>query len=198
MLGFKHDTGKKIYDLLNNIYNNIECEILNSESILYRGRTRKEDRPAFKDNEMWNPPDGITSHGRYNQIGISVLYCSTKQKVLPYEIHAGLDDIVEIVKFKLKENMKILDVDDVFEEFDGFFNSNYVESKELKKKYLLPNYIRDCCKDIGYNGIAYRSVHDDSCKNYALINFKEDINIELISHTYKKFKVCYRSQRINT
>lgn len=34
------------------------------------------------DKELWEPPYGVSSHGRYNDIGASVLYCSNNLDVL--------------------------------------------------------------------------------------------------------------------
>lgn len=78
LLAFKHPAGQKIYDVLQAHFEERDYIKLKKGQVLFRGRNRKVDVRMFNDSEMWSLPKGVSSHGRYNLIGTSVLYCSDK------------------------------------------------------------------------------------------------------------------------
>ncbi|MRX71950.1 RES domain-containing protein [Bacillus lacus] len=177
LLAFKHPVGQKVYDVLKAHFEAKDNIELKKGQILYRGRNRKVDGRRFNKDEMWSPPKGVSSHGRYNLIGTSVLYCSDKVEGIPLEIHPAHDEKVEIGVFEIEKKLKLLNID-FFENFGGFFSEKDTNTKTLKDVYLLPNFIRDCCYEIGYHGVQYKGVHDEGkYTNYAFFNFEmgEDI-----------------------
>ncbi|MGG4409440.1 hypothetical protein ABER75_11970 [Niallia taxi] len=175
LLAFKHEAGKKLYDLLRKHYEEKNYFTLNIGKVLYRGRNRKLGTNAFKQDQMWSPPKGMSSHGRYNLIGTSVLYCTDKKEGVPLEIHPGYQEVVDVGEFETKSEMILFDMDTTFGNFSGFFNEHDKDPKPLKDVYLLPNYIRDCCSDIGYHGVKYKGVHNElEYTNYAFISYEEN------------------------
>ena len=74
MLGLNHLVGKLIYSQIKEgtIPNIIELE---AGTVYYRGRKRRtlERLATFIPEELWNPPEGIPSQGRYNPPGVSSL-----------------------------------------------------------------------------------------------------------------------------
>ncbi|SUV06335.1 Uncharacterised protein [Priestia megaterium] len=170
-LSMKHEAGQKIYELLEkNLLTN--DYVLHEGTTLFRGRKRYHDQNKYDEKSLWTPPQGQASHGRYNSIGISVLYCSDGYKGLPYELSPLKNECIDYVEFILNTNLQILDISKLFpEEFGEYISTANVESKLLKKTYLFTNFISSCCKDIGYDGIRYKGVSDkEEYYNFALFN----------------------------
>lgn len=190
LLAFKHPAGQKIYSVLKSHFDTEDCIHLEKGVTLYRGRNRKVDATKLTADQLWNPPKGNSSHGRYNLIGTSVLYCTDKVEGIPLEIHPGHDDTVDIGVFQNRKEFKLLNIV-FFQNFSGFFSEKNIDTKTLKEVYLLPNFIRDCCSEIGYQGVKYRGVHDnDGYTNYAFFNFtKEDFRV--VNVYSKRFIINY-------
>ncbi|NWQ43306.1 hypothetical protein MLOOGBEN_21635 [Bacillus sp. EB106-08-02-XG196] len=76
--------------------------------------------------------------------------------------------MIDVGTFKNKSELTLLNMD-FFHEFQGFFDEKNMDTKQFKEVYLLPNFIRDCCVEIGYHGVRYTGVHQENGKytNYA-------------------------------
>ncbi|GAA0853909.1 RES domain-containing protein [Paenibacillus glucanolyticus] len=191
MLALKHPTGRAIYSTLEKHYTAKEYHVLSPEiGTLYRGRTRKRDNSnVFTDKDMWSPPAGLPQHGRYNCIGVPVLYVCDNVDAVPYEIHPTHDDVIDIGEFQiLEDELHLFDLGSFDPYFQGFFNEENEETKILKQAYLLPNFIGTCCSAIGYHGVKYEGVHRNrfSYTNFALFNITpgKDIKVnEVISYS---------------
>lgn len=173
MLGSEHETGKKILEALKEHFKENNYVALQTSTRLYRGRTRKRDSQGpYSVDGMWSPPSGLPQHGRFNTIGVPVLYVTDKLDGLPFEVHPASDDLLDVAEFELMRELKLFDIGEFNREFAGFFNEVNEESKPLKKAYLLPNFIGTCCSYIGYDGVKYNGVHQSAGKytNYALFN----------------------------
>lgn len=162
LLAYKHATGQKIYDALKKHYDDANYSILEISEIVYRGRVRKIDQPKYIDDELWNPPMGVSTHGRYNSIGISVLYCCETIENIPYELYPTKNEVVDIARMGINSSLKLLNIGNIFRGFEGFFDEIDAESKLLKRSYLLPNFVKDCCSAIGYHGVMYQGVRGEN------------------------------------
>lgn len=192
LLAYKHETGKKVYDLLQKHYEKRDYIELRSGTQLFRGRARKKDRKhVFGEDEIWNPPEGLPQHGRYNAVGISVLYLSNRMKAIPYEIHPLNDENIDIALFKTRKKLKLFNIGLFDHSFQGFFNEINEESKPLKKAYLLTNYIGNCCAEIGFHGVAYQGVSDRKYTNYALFNFEKNNEIRIVEVVSCEVEIIY-------
>lgn len=176
MLGYLHPTGQLVYNLLKNHFDNKDYCVLNQKTKLFRGRTRKKDtsRP-YKKNELWSPPEGNSSHGRFNTVGVPVLYVSDCLDGIPYEVPPAHDELLDIIEYDLQKDLFVFDIGAIDRAFQGFFTQINEESKLLKRAYLLPNFIGTCCSHIGFDGVRYEGVHKINTKytNYALFTVKE-------------------------
>ena len=193
LLGYYHETGKKIYNLLNENFNHFKVGIyvIPSGTEIYRGRTRKKDSEHYQLDKLWNPPEGTASQGRYNSAGISVLYCCQDKNKIPYEIHPKYNEVIDIGKFVVKKDLRLLDIDDLFEKFTGFVGETTTEDKILKKAYLLTNYIRDCCQLIGYNGVKYKGAGGHTYCNFAFFNFEKYTDIQITDVLSVDYQILY-------
>ena len=186
-LSLKHPVGVKFYELLERHYldNKFRLEV---DFILYRGRKRYYDQTEFAHKDLWNPPEGQATHGRYNSIGVSVFYCTDNYEGLPYELNPVKNECIDYGEFKVLKELNIIDVSKLFpEEFAEYFSANSVESKLLKKTYLLTSFISECCKNIGYNGVRYKGVSNKlDYHNFAIFDVKS--KDQLIVNKIKKIE----------
>ncbi|MFD2924483.1 RES domain-containing protein [Halobacillus naozhouensis] len=200
MLAYQYETGVKLYNLFKKIFYNDKVFILESGTKIFRGRNRKKDEDKLSNTQLWSPPIGNAGHGRYNLIGIPVLYCSNITEGIPYELNPLNNDYIDIGTFQINTPLKLLDISEMFnEEFGEYISSVNNESKKLKRGYLLTNFIKDCCASIGFNGIRYMGVGKENYYNYALFNYEQDREIKvlddvmtfdcIISYSIRKAKV---------
>ncbi|MDZ5713558.1 RES domain-containing protein [Jeotgalibacillus haloalkalitolerans] len=172
MLAYQHKTGVKLYNLLKQIFDKDDIFNLEIGTMIFRGRNRKKDEIKLTSEQLWSPPIGNAGHGRYNLIGLPVLYCSDSTKGIPYELNPINNDYIDVGTFYINSPLKLLDISEIFnEEFGEFIGSVNYESKHFKKGYLFTNFIKDCCATIGFNGIRYKGVGKENYYNYALFNF---------------------------
>ncbi|MBS4539652.1 HNH endonuclease [Clostridium sp. D2Q-11] len=191
MVAYKHIIGEKIYNLLKKCYKKNYFETVQPSMKLYRGRKRKKYERQYSKKQLWSPPSGLASHGRYNSVGVSVLYCSDLKDSIPYEIHPQVGDIIDIGEFTVERELKVLNINNIFNEFEGFISVENTENKLVNRCYLFTNYIRDCCNIIGYNGIIYNGVTELDYNNFAFTNLKKHEDIEIKSVKSIEYKNNY-------
>lgn len=153
-------------------------------------RARISEKDGFSKDKMKAPPLGKASSGRVNPMGISYLYLASDSKTAISEVRAGALDYVTIAKFKLLEDINIIDFEKI-EKISPFFNgiditalainNNILKTinKEISRPlggsgraldYLPTQYISDYIKSIGeWQGIKYKSTLGDG-DNLAIFN----------------------------
>lgn len=125
---------------------------------------------------MWAPPVGKFNHGRYNAIGVPVLYLTDDIGAVSYEIHAADDEMIDIAEFKIEKDLLLFDIGVFDNGFEGFFEENSADSRMLQ----LLNFIGACCSLIGYDGVKYGGVREaGTYTNYALFT-EENSTYELL------------------
>ncbi|PES71826.1 hypothetical protein CN512_04595 [Bacillus cereus] len=167
LLAYKHPIGRELYKTLNNIYLQKDYFELEINTKLFRGRNRGKDKKQYTPNVMGNPPKGETSHGRYNPVGISVLYCTDDIKGVPYEIEPKKNEVTDIATFTNCKVLNLLDIGEIFNGFEGFLSSENQESTNVRKGYLITNFIAICCIEIGFDGVKYNGANGLGYHNYA-------------------------------
>ncbi|CAM3934781.1 RES domain-containing protein [Bacillus paramycoides] len=167
LLAYKHALGRELYKTLENIYLQKDYFKLQIGVELFRGRNRGKDKKNYTSDAMWNPPKGETSHGRYNPVGISVLYCTDDIKGIPYEIEPKKNEVTDVATFTNCKVLNLLDIDEIFNGFEGFLSSESEESTNVRKGYLITNFIAICCIEIGFDGVKYKGANGLDYYNYA-------------------------------
>lgn len=197
MLAYHHSTGIAIYNVLKEHFDHGHVRIISAGQMdLYRGRTRPTDSEnPFSIRDLWTAPTGKSSHGRYNFIGVPVLYLADSKNAIPYEINPAHDQLIDIATFTImRRELRLFDLGEFDPEFQGFFSESNMETEQtrVKSAYLLPNYIGACCSHIGYNGVVYSGVHDivglEPYTNYALFDMDYELDLSSASRPVSTYK----------
>ncbi len=175
---------------LHNIFKN-DC----FQTTLKKGRTfhrsRISDENGIAVEAMGNPPKDKATGGRANPKGISYLYLADNIVTSLYEARATLFDFVTVGDFKLKEDIKILNLrkpenDPIiwaeqeaisdYLTYIPFINTLQRELslpiRKLDKEidYLPTQYLSEFIKSIGYDGVEFQSSLDSKGYNLAVFN----------------------------
>lgn len=156
----------------------------------YRSRISSTSA-GYSANEMGNPPNSKASDGRANPKGISYLYLSNDVKTSLMEVRASLYDFVCVGKFKLKENIEVVNLSESTIDIFTFIDSDLLEEQiihqpfinkleeELAKPhrksdsdldYLPTQYISELIKSMGLDGIEFKSAQNPDGYNLAIFN----------------------------
>lgn len=142
----------------------------------------------YSDKELWEPPYGVSSHGRYNDIGVSVLYCANNVDVLKKEVDLPNGREYIYAKFIVNKPLKMFPINyifnkgkDEYSDFDGLISQlPNIDSKKFRVEYIITNIVAAICNKIGYEGIAYKSTKCSESVNYAFFHCKHDIDIKMV------------------
>ncbi|MDA2150812.1 RES family NAD+ phosphorylase [Bacillus cereus] len=182
----KHVLFKQLEEDLKEIWENQDKLFdLYSSKYIYRVQKVKNNNQINADR-MWSPPDYVSSQGRYNMGGQSILYAGNNIDAIKLEVPITNSEaeVHYIAKFKLSKPRKCLPIDTIFSDFEPYIRDSSTGSipENNQKKYAFTNIIQAICQDIGYEGIIYHSIKDSRYINYAIFNFEKDIDIKLISY----------------
>ena len=140
---------------------------------------------------MSNPPVEKAKAGRANPIGISYLYIADDIKTTFYEVRASLFDYVSIGDFRIKEDIKVINLrgdtydpillSDKGELEDFLIHLPFITKleQELSKPrrrsdneldYLPTQYLSEFIKSIGFDGVEYQSALYPNGYNLAIFN----------------------------
>ena len=154
-------------------------------------RCRISSKKGYGNDEMWNPPKEFASSGRANPKGISYLYLGSSTETTLYETRASLFDYVSVGEFRLKEDIKILDLRNPDYDIVPWSENDSVELfiiyasfiKTLQEEISLPirkqdkeldyiptQYISEYIKSLGFDGVEYQSSLDSKGHNLAIFN----------------------------
>lgn len=173
-------------------------------TVFYRARI--SDANGLPKTKMGAPPIGIASEGRVNASGISCLYLSKDRETTIHEIRAGTHDFVTIGRFRLKEDISLINLISLpqispFNTADIDLTQHAVNRKHLEKigneiarplrrqdsplDYLPTQYISDFIKSKGYQGIEYKSTMHEDGRNLAIF---DEQKVECIDVSVVKIK----------
>lgn len=163
------------------------------DKVMYRGRLCKGEK-SFKPSEMGAPKKGYAKEGRANSNGISRLYLADCEKTCIHEIRSGAFDMISIGRFRLKENISVIDFKRInsFSPFNGDFDfleylinkpvihkideemGRAVRSSDNHLDYIPTQYLCDFIKTLEYesnekySGVEYSSTLNPGGHNLAI------------------------------
>lgn len=176
-------------------------EILNKNETIYKKgtlfyRARISDKPqGIPESRMSKPPKENAKAGRANPLGIPYLYLSLEPYTVLHEVKAYHYDYVTIASFEAIEDLTILSL-----ATPGLYSPNpFMEDGDLKRtlsaisfldtleeelakpirrndselEYLPTQYICELAKNLGFDGIEYKSTLYQSGTNIAVFNDKK-------------------------
>ena len=147
-------------------------------NVLYRGRKIEGRRPIKKD--FLAPPKDKTSDGRYNHLGIPVIYAANSAITCYNELRKPKVQIW-ISEFLITKKLKLLDLTDIDDYttkgnlLQAIVWSSLATAKTKsndwhKPEYYFTRFISDSCKYLGFDGIKYPSVQIGDGFNYVFFD----------------------------
>lgn len=187
-LVLKNDLANQTYNLLEKLSKSINSKLIVDQ--LFRGRILTSDKPNKSD--FLAPPKTITNEGRYNHLGVPVIYAANSNKTCFNELRKP-ENHFYVAEFQIQETLKLLDLTNI-DDFDeselltaivisSVISSKADDNSKYKPEYYFTRFISDCCKYLKFDGIIYPSVQIGIGKNYVffktdLLNEKDIINVE--------------------
>lgn len=185
LLGFKHKTGRLLF---RNICREDWSLLTPISEVFYRASKLKDSRILSR-SHFKMPEIGMTNFGRYNIQGQRAYYLSTtKEGACEEVIYPIKKTPIWISKISIINSLKIADIR--LDPLNYSFNDNILhialcdigllrkktnsKNKNFKPEYFLTNFIADCFRFNGYDGIAYTSAKY-YCDN--LVIFENDTNL---------------------
>lgn len=162
----RHPVGIRIYEILQNWKSFVSFE----DITYYHARMLGEKQRPFHDSEMMKAPANVSAHGRYNEVGRSCYYIAENKEGALKEIykHSGkTKPRVQVIGLKAIKPAKLLDLSgeakgtNRFIEHLRFTVEN--DAGRTIQEYLLPNFVASCCKELGIDGIRYKSTGYKCC-----------------------------------
>jgi hypothetical protein len=161
---------------------------------------------------MWNPQNKFATSGRANPKGISYLYLGSRIETTFYESRASLFDYASVAEFRLKDDIKILDLrnpeydiiswseDDIIDIF--LTHANFIKTLQeeislpIRKQdkdldYIPTQYISEYIKSLGFDGVEYQSSLDNEGYNLAIFNPDKFECIETKVYDINSIKLNY-------
>lgn len=195
----------KAIELLNDISTNPE-RVLEPGCILYRSRIIKNGDKIFGESPFWGfdekgsfvPPKRATRDMRANYRYIPYLYCSNHPYISIVEIRPRLGSCLSMASLVVTEKIRLLDLTmknvtakmteakkNLFEDLSYLYSKPITEDDDVLD-YIPTQFIAEFAKNIGYDGIAYKSsltpeYDADKSGNFDRFN--------IVIFNYKKCKV---------
>lgn len=181
----------KLEDAIKSLYMRDFYYTLCKGRTIYRTRAMDSNYQISQspsDDNLWEPPYGTAGHGRYNDIGASVLYCSNNLGVLRSEVKVAEGKNYVFAKFIINRSLKMFPVNYVFKrggdnrsDFNGLISESTVsDNKAFRVEYIVSNLVAAICSRIGYNGIVYKSTKCHKSVNYAFLKFEKNRDITMV------------------
>lgn len=153
----EHETGVHIREIISkwDATMGFDCECY------YHARSLPEGAKPYTEAELRSAPSGYTGHGRYNYVGQSHYYFSDVEKgaILEVTKHTAKKRI-QIATLHPTKPIRMIDLSIEVPTKNKFleycrFSPNLEESPKIRKEYLLPSYVANCCKLYKIEGIKY-------------------------------------------
>lgn len=182
-LASEHATGKKIKEIISawNDFTDFDYEYY------YHARALPENACPYTSNDLLKAPNGVTWQGRFNFPGESHYYFSNKPKGAQVEVSKhSKESKIQIARIKPKKHIKMIDLSPKIKTKNKFldycrFSPDLNQDVKIRREYLLPCFVANCCKYFGIEGIKYYG-----SKNYTNYVSWEDTYFDFVDSKIKK------------
>ena len=161
--GMQTDVGRRIFELIRYIWEDGRGYDLNhgfDRETYYHARARSNDAAPYTADNMLRAPVGVTGPGRYNYPGRSHYYFSDTKTGAEAEVRKhNPDAIIQTIRLNPVREAQLLDLSETMRRGTIFlrflrFDLEAVNEK-MPREYLIPCFVSDCCKTVGFDGIKY-------------------------------------------
>lgn len=174
-LVLKNSLASKTFEILEDLSKSKDKFTI--QNTLFRGRVISNKKVKKKD--FLSPPKSITNEGRYNHLGIPVIYAADNKITCFNELRQPEQDL-HIAEFSINKELRLLNLNDIdFAEgtdllkaivLSSLTSSKTDDSSKYKPEYYFTRFISDCCKFLKFDGIIYPSVQIGHGENYMLFD----------------------------
>ena len=169
-----------------------------------------DNRIGFDASKMKAPPVGHRTAGRVNPEGMAVLYLSSDNRTVLYEVRASMYDFVSVADFVNNRELRIIDLSALerlspfsyggdLEQFAINFKIFQEISNEIAKplrrsdsvlEYLPTQFIAEFIKSEKYDGVEYKSTISHEGRNIALFDERlvDCVNVKTVEITDMRYK----------
>ena len=168
-LAMSNEIGIKILNLVRSIDHSISFD----RDEFFHSRPREKDQAPFIWSQMLKAPYGVSSIGRYNDIGQPYFYFADTENGSINEIkkHLSKNDyskfVIQTVAITAGKKVRLIDLSakemrglNTFLKYLRFPFS--ADSGKRPREYLIPQFVSDCCVSCGIDGIKYYGGKDYS------------------------------------
>jgi len=155
-----HPVGRTIFAKICEMWDHDEYVGLDND-YYYHARTVNEESAPYTYREMLKAPHGVTGPGRFNYPGEAYYYTADSLDGAKREVRIhNKNSRIQVVKIKPDKPAKLLDLFEPMRwgrEFLKYVRFTIPENNNsyMPREYLIPNYVSDCCRKIGFDGIKY-------------------------------------------
>jgi len=192
-------------ELLNDISTNPERNLSNG-TILFRSRVINDDKETNKESGFFGfdsrnsfvPPSKVTKDLRANYRYIPYLYCSNHPYTAIIEVRPRLSAHVSLASIQVNSNIRLLDftMQNISSKMSDakknlFYDLSYLYSKPIADDddiidYIPTQYIAEYVKNLGYDGIAYKSSLTPELEGQDVEKYPELDRYNIVVFNYKK------------
>lgn len=151
-------------------------------SIFYRARVIPSGVKELSTEEMSCPPNAKATAGRANPLGIPYLYLCQDEETTFYEVRALYLDRLSVARFRLKEELEILDFTSKLSLYVAFANATESLSDVIVKQKLLQAISRDLSKPLRRYDTELEYVPTQLICEYCKLNGIDGIRFESSLH----------------
>ena len=157
-LALEDPTAKRIKEILEQWDNVLDFD----NPIFYHARELSEGSCPYTEGDLLKAPREIVGHGRFNNVGKSCYYFSNNPIGAIREVckHKTKALQIQIAKLRPKRQIKLIDLSQKTQNPNKLldycrFNPKETDTSKIKREYLLPCFIAQCCELVGIEGIKY-------------------------------------------
>lgn len=163
MAGMAYEVGMGIYAWIESMHEGDGRRASLDADEYFHCRKRVRDEMPYGWEEMRRAPYGVPQAGRFNPPGSAHFYFASTQEGAENEVRKYLacGEVLQTARIRPKGALDMLDLSGTMSRGKSFLRmiryplSASSEGNKMPREYLLPCFVADCCKTVGFDGIAY-------------------------------------------
>ena len=155
------DVGMRIFQFIKELYESGEKQLNFDKECYYHSRNRSVAAAPYTADLMLKAPHGLPGTGRYNHAGRSHYYYADTKNGAENEVKKYLkkEEVTQTIRLIPIRPICLLDLSGTLQRgkiFLKFIRFSLSDAKDnTPREYLIPGFVADCCREIGFEGIKY-------------------------------------------